>query len=127
MGDRVAVLLDGILQQVDIPRNLYDRPANAFVAEFIGSPAMNLRPARLVPGGAQLGELCVPLAPEVIAAASSAGLHDVTIGVRPEAFSTVSRNGSPQPTLQMRVKLVEELGADAFVYGTLPGDGATAQ
>jgi multiple sugar transport system ATP-binding protein len=127
MGHRVAVLNDGQLQQVDIPRNLYDRPANAFVAEFIGSPAMNLRLARLVPGGAQLGELSVPLAPEVIAAANGAGLRDVTLGVRPEAFSAVSLNGSPQPTLQMRVKLVEELGADAFVYGTLPGDKPTAK
>jgi multiple sugar transport system ATP-binding protein len=122
MGHKVAVLRDGRLQQVDVPRNLYDRPANAFVAEFIGSPAMNLRPATLVAGGAKLGELSVPLAPQVMAAASRAGLREVTLGVRPEAFGTAPVNGSPRPALQLQVKLVEELGADAFVYGTLPGD-----
>ena len=62
MGHRVAVLKDGVLQQVDTPRNLYDRPANAFVAGFIGSPAMNLRTVPLVPGGARLSDLVVPLA-----------------------------------------------------------------
>ncbi|HWE09202.1 MAG TPA: sn-glycerol-3-phosphate ABC transporter ATP-binding protein UgpC [Solirubrobacteraceae bacterium] len=127
MGQRVAVLRDGRLQQVDTPRNLYDRPANAFVAEFIGSPAMNLRPARLVSGGARLGEVSVPLAPEVVAAASRAGLREVTLGVRPEAFGAAAVNGSPQPALQMQVKLVEELGADAFVYGTLAGDEPSAK
>jgi multiple sugar transport system ATP-binding protein len=127
MGHRVAVLKDGELQQVDVPRNLYDRPASAFVAEFIGSPAMNLRPAKLVPGGARLGDVSVSLAPEVIEAASSAGLGEITLGVRPEAFSNASVNGSPRPKLQMRVKLVEELGADAFVYGALPLDEPTAK
>jgi len=57
MGDRVAVLKDGLLQQVDTPRNLYDKPANAFVAGFIGSPAMNLLTAPVSGGKAQLGDL----------------------------------------------------------------------
>src|ERR687893_582445 len=56
MGDRVAVLKDGLLQQVDTPRNLYDRPVNEFVAGFIGSPAMNLVDAGLVDGGVQMGD-----------------------------------------------------------------------
>ncbi len=63
MGDRVAVLKDGLLQQADTPRALYDRPANVFVAGFIGSPAMNIAEARLVEGGAQVGGLVVPLSP----------------------------------------------------------------
>src|SRR5579875_2642002 len=71
MGHRVALLKDGQLQQVDTPRNLYDRPDNAFVAGFIGSPAMNLRSVDLVQGGAQLGNLTVPLQPNVQAAAQS--------------------------------------------------------
>ena len=61
MGDRVAVLKAGVLQQVDAPRNLYARPVNAFVAGFIGSPAMNLRSAALTESGARLGNTVIPL------------------------------------------------------------------
>jgi multiple sugar transport system ATP-binding protein len=116
MGDRVALLKDGILQQVDTPRNLYDRPNNAFVAGFIGSPAMNLVRAPLVSGGAQLGNVVVPLHDDVIEAAKKANLSEVTLGVRPESF-TVSQSGG----LTVKANLVEELGADAYVYGELPG------
>jgi multiple sugar transport system ATP-binding protein len=119
MGNRVAVLKDGILQQVDTPRNLYDRPCNAFVAAFIGSPAMNLRPAKMVAEGAALGGITLPLPRSVMDAAK--GLETITLGMRPEAF-TVS---SVDTGLALHVKLVEELGADAYVYGTLDGDGPT--
>ncbi|MGI8881932.1 MAG: ABC transporter ATP-binding protein [Jatrophihabitans sp.] len=118
MGHRVALLKDGFLQQVDTPRNLYDNPKNAFVAGFIGSPAMNLVNAKLVPGGAQLGNITVPLHNEVLEAAQKANLSEVTLGVRPESF-TASETGSGGLTL--KANLVEELGADAFVYGDLPG------
>jgi multiple sugar transport system ATP-binding protein len=117
MGDRVAVLRDGLLQQVDTPRNLYDSPVNEFVAGFIGSPAMNLREARLVPGGALLGDVAIPLHEETLDAAHRAGLETVTLGLRPEAF-TSSLDGP----LPLQVTLVEELGADTYVYGQLPGD-----
>jgi multiple sugar transport system ATP-binding protein len=118
MGHRVALLKDGKLQQCDTPRNLYDKPANAFVAGFIGSPAMNLRTAQLVPGGAQLGNVVVPLQPSIASAASQAGLSSVILGLRPEAF-TISQGGDG---LKIEANLVEELGADAYVYGSLPGD-----
>ena len=75
MGHRVAILKEGgFLQQVDTPRNLYDKPVNAFVAGFIGSPAMNLRPAALVPGGAKLGNIVVPLHADAEAEAKKASL-----------------------------------------------------
>ncbi|MCU1655557.1 MAG: carbohydrate transporter ATP-binding protein family [Pseudonocardiales bacterium] len=119
MGHRVALLKDGLLQQCDTPRNLYDRPANAFVAGFIGSPAMNLRTANLVPGGAQLGNIVLPLQNSVSEAARAAGVSTITLGVRPESF-TVAQNGGSG--LKLEVKLVEELGADAYVYGSLQGD-----
>jgi multiple sugar transport system ATP-binding protein len=119
MGGRVAVLRDGQLQQCDTPRNLYDRPANAFVAGFIGSPAMNLRTSQLVPGGAKLGNIVLPLRTTVSDAARTAGLSTITLGVRPESFAVAVNGGSG---LRMKVKLVEELGADAFVHGSLPGD-----
>ena len=103
MGDRVAVLKDGLLQQVDTPRNLYDNPANAFVAGFIGSPAMNLLTAPVSGGMAKLGALSIPVP-------ASAG-NVVTVGVRPEGFSPASDG------FHVLVEVVEELGADAFVYG----------
>jgi len=118
MGHRVAVLKDGMLQQVDTPRNLYDRPTNAFVAGFIGSPGMNLRTAELVSGGAQLGDAVVPLRREVVDAASAAGLTSLTLGVRPESFD-INSSGEG---IKLTAKLVEELGADAYVYGSLTGD-----
>jgi multiple sugar transport system ATP-binding protein len=132
MGHRVALLKDGRLQQVDTPRNLYDRPQNAFVAGFIGSPAMNLRDVDLVDGGAQLGNIVLPLHNEVLAAAKQAGLNRITLGVRPESFhsasdGTSSTESSDAHGLKIEVKLVEELGADAYVYGTLPGDPPDAR
>ena len=103
MGDRVAVLKDGLLQQVDTPRNLYDNPANAFVAGFIGSPAMNLLIAPVSGGKAMLGDLAI----DVPASAGSS----VTVGVRPEGFTPSSKG------FHVLVEVVEELGSDAFVYG----------
>jgi multiple sugar transport system ATP-binding protein len=103
MGDRVAVLKDGLLQQVDTPRNLYDNPANAFVAGFIGSPAMNLLKTSVSGGKAQLGKLSI----DVPASAGSS----VIVGIRPESFTPSSEG------FTVNVEVVEELGADAFVYG----------
>ena len=104
MGDRVAVLKDGLLQQVDTPRNLYDKPANAFVAGFIGSPAMNLLSVPVSNGKAHVGGFDVDVP-------ASAG-NSVTVGIRPEGFTPASGNG-----FHVKVEVVEELGADAFVYG----------
>jgi multiple sugar transport system ATP-binding protein len=103
MGDRVAVLKDGLLQQVDTPRNLYDRPANAFVAGFIGSPAMNLLIAPVSSGKARLGHLEIDVP-------SSVGTS-VIVGIRPEGFTPAATG------FELSVEVVEELGADAFVYG----------
>jgi multiple sugar transport system ATP-binding protein len=123
MGHRVAVLKDGQLQQVDTPRNLYDRPGNAFVAGFIGSPAMNLRTVALSAAGARLGTTVVPLQPDAAAAAREANLDTVTLGIRPESVSV--RPDASAEGLSMQVVLVEELGADAYVFGTLPADQST--
>jgi multiple sugar transport system ATP-binding protein len=105
---------------VDTPRNLYEHPANVFVAEFIGSPAMNLRTAKLNGEGAFLGGGVLPLSREAVAAARADGLDEVTIGLRPES-ATLSAAGAPG-ALDLTVRLVEELGADAYVYGELSGD-----
>jgi len=118
MGDRVAVLKDGVLQQVDTPRRMYDHPDNVFVAGFIGSPAMNLlevdvKDGSLVFGGA---ELQVPR--ETAAEAGKAG-QKVTIGIRPEDMELVGEGQG----LRTTINLVEELGADAYVYGTAERNG----
>ncbi|MBX6388079.1 MAG: sn-glycerol-3-phosphate ABC transporter ATP-binding protein UgpC [Frankia sp.] len=124
MGHRVAVLKDGVLQQVDTPRNLYDKPANSFVAGFIGSPAMNLRTVRLVPAGAELGGTVIPLSRETLTAAATAGLSTVVLGIRPEAATEIGPDGDGLP---MEVQLIEELGADRYLHGVIPGDDPGAK
>ncbi|MBO1267586.1 ABC transporter ATP-binding protein [Arthrobacter cavernae] len=116
MGDRVAVLKDGLLMQVDTPRNLYDRPANVFVAGFIGSPAMNLLELPVVDGGVQFGGTVYPVPRNVLEEAHG---KTVTLGTRPEDLETVGAGEG----LQVEVDVVEELGADAYVYGHTMLDG----
>jgi multiple sugar transport system ATP-binding protein len=108
MGDRVAVLKDGLLMQVGKPRELYDRPANVFVAGFIGSPAMNLFTLPVVEGGVRFGDDVHPVPRDVLGQASDS---TVTLGVRPEDLA-IADHGLP-----LEVDVVEELGADAYLYG----------
>ncbi|MFD9126490.1 ABC transporter ATP-binding protein [Kitasatospora sp. NPDC059571] len=114
MGDRVAVLKDGLLQQVDAPRKMYDKPANVFVAGFIGSPAMNLVDVPLVDGGVKFGGSVINISREDLAGAGSD--KTVTVGIRPEHFEIVQGGGIEG--VAVTVNVVEELGADGFVYGT---------
>ena len=109
MGDRVAVLKDGLLQQCDTPRKLYDQPANAFVAGFIGSPSMNLLTLNVVDGGVEFGDTTTPVERAVLGQADDS---QVILGVRPEDLQ-LAEHGIP-----VEVGLVEELGADAYIYGT---------
>ncbi|MGW3246976.1 ABC transporter ATP-binding protein [Streptomyces sp. NPDC001070] len=123
MGDRVAVLKDGLLQQVDTPRNMYDKPANLFVAGFIGSPAMNLVEVPIADGGVKFGNSVVPVERDAVQAAADKGDRTVTVGVRPEHFDIVNGDGSglskdAPAGLAVTVNVVEELGADGFVYGS---------
>ena len=117
MGDRVAVLKDGVLQQVDTPLGLYDKPTNAFVAGFIGSPAMNLGTFRVSDGKALIGEGHVPL-PRSTAAALRG--DQVQLGFRPEAMVLASEEDAGSFPVESLV--IEELGSDAFLYGNLIGD-----
>jgi multiple sugar transport system ATP-binding protein len=119
MGDRVAVLKDGLLQQCDTPRRMYEKPANVFVAGFIGSPAMNLIEAPIVDGGVAFDGAVVPVDRESLSRAVDKGERTVTLGVRPESFD-LSATGTG---IAVTVNVVEELGADAFAYGTAKVDG----
>ena len=111
MGDRIAVLKDGLLQQVGTPRDLYEKPKNVFVAGFIGSPAMNLFTVDLAEGGVRFGDLVVPVEADVIGKAHGS---EVTIGIRPEDIQVAPADGRG---LSVVVDLVEELGADGYLYG----------
>jgi multiple sugar transport system ATP-binding protein len=116
MGDRIAVLKDGELQQVGTPRDLYEQPVNLFVAGFIGSPAMNLFSVDVVDGGLQFGSAVAQVGRDVLDQASS---RSVTIGVRPEDVE-VSTTGEG---LAVEVDVIEELGADGYLYGHTDIDG----
>ncbi|MCU1432717.1 MAG: transporter related protein [Actinotalea sp.] len=122
MGDRIAVLKDGLLQQVGTPRDMYDTPVNVFVAGFIGSPAMNIGSFQVVEGAAQLGQTRIPLERSVISTLKPEDKGHITIGFRPEALDVVTQ--ANEGAIPVKVVLVEELGSDAFVYGALAGAGA---
>ena len=109
MGDRVAVMKDGVLQQCDTPRVLYDSPANAFVAGFIGSPPMNLVAGTMASEGAMIGSTVVRL-PRDLQQAAPTGR--VTVGLRPETLHLTGAG----PGIPAIVILIEELGAEALVY-----------
>jgi multiple sugar transport system ATP-binding protein len=115
MGDRVAVLKDGVLQQVDTPRNLYEKPQNAFVAGFIGSPAMNLFTLKKVAGGVEFGSLTLPVSDAILKKASG---NTIIVGIRPENLEVSKSKG-----IQVDVDVIEELGADGYLYGTTKNDG----
>ncbi|MBD2757968.1 TOBE domain-containing protein [Yimella sp. cx-573] len=117
MGDRVAVLKDGLLQQVDTPRRMYDHPNNVFVAGFIGSPSMNLLDMDVADGGVKFGSTVHPFERGALGEA-----RKVTVGVRPEDLA-LSTDGHG---LAVEVDVVEELGADAYIYGHLAGTTPSA-
>ena len=120
MGDRVAVLDRGVLQQIDSPRRMYDHPNNVFVAGFIGSPAMNLLEEKLTDQGVQFGGAVLPVDRATL---SDTDQSTVTVGVRPEDLELVG----DEQGIAVEVDVVEELGADAFIYGRRAGSDETAK
>ena len=118
MGDRIAIMNAGILQQVGTPGEIYDHPANLFVAGFIGSPTMNFVPATAQDGTAKASGFSVKLPKPV---SSTKG----TLGFRPEAVT--DRITDEANTMQMKVDVVERLGSDQFLYGQVGGDSVTAR
>ena len=118
MGDRVAVLDKGVLQQLGPPKTLYRRPANRFVAGFIGSPAMNFFECPLVGEGVEMSLRIdgqrLPLADGWSLALAPYGGKTVSLGIRPEHLTIVAGDG--QPGFRARVVMVEELGATILVH-----------
>jgi multiple sugar transport system ATP-binding protein len=122
LGDRVAVMRDGLIQQVDSPRRLYDEPANLFVAGFIGSPPMNLLPARMSADGLELPFGDVALPDELRARLSpGATAGEVVVGIRPEAFGDAALGGEVRGLrFDTRIDVVEEMGSEAYAYFDVP-------
>jgi multiple sugar transport system ATP-binding protein len=118
MGDRIAVMKDGVLQQVAPPREIYDTPVNMYVAGFIGSPNMNFIPVTVQGTTAKATgfEIELPKAP---------GVEKGVLGIRPEALTEVPHDG--HAGLDLKVEVTEVLGPDQFVYGTVGGDTITAR
>jgi multiple sugar transport system ATP-binding protein len=124
MGDRVAVLKDGYLQQVDTPQNLYDEPTNVFVAAFIGSPSMNLYEGQLTlngEGSVQIGPQRVSLPPECLARRPALQQYSgqrVIVGIRPEDFedSAIATDAPADRRMKAKVRLVEALGSELMVH-----------
>jgi multiple sugar transport system ATP-binding protein len=110
MGDRIALLKDGILQQCATPREMYDRPNNVFVAGFIGSPAMNLVSVPVTEDGVQFGSHRLPVDRDLLGKVG----NQVIVGMRPEDVEVTTNEDG----LELIVDVVEELGADAYVYAT---------
>ena len=119
MGDRIAVIKDGVLQQVGTPREMYETPANEFVAGFIGSPAMNLGTYTVDGEWAKLGPARVALSEATRAALTDEDGGKIKIGFRPEGLDVVPEG--TEGTIPVEVDFVEELGSDAYVYGHLAG------
>lgn len=117
MGDRIAIMNAGILQQVGTPDEIYDHPANLFVAGFIGTPTMNFVPVTIADGTARSSGFEVKL-PRPVGSAKG------TLGFRPEA---VTDRPSEAASLEMKVEVVERLGSDQFLYGQVGGDTITAR
>ena len=113
LADRLIVMNAGNADQIGPPLDLYERPATAFVAGFIGSPAMNLVDGRIDASGVVVGKCVLPV-PRPTGEAGRA----VTVGLRPEHLELAGDG-----TLPLTVELLERLGADTIVHGRLSGDG----
>ena len=119
LGQRVAVMQDGRIQQVDPPQRLYEDPANLFVAAFIGSPAMNLIETNVGGDAIGLGGHSIPLDRE--RRPRFAGDAGAIVGIRPEAFEDAAFAASGLPQVDVRIEVIEELGSDAHLFFQLEG------
>jgi multiple sugar transport system ATP-binding protein len=125
LGQRVAVMRNGRMLQVDRPQRLYERPRDLFVAAFIGSPAMNLVEATVDADAVVFGGFRIPLEP-LRRPALPAG-SKVVVGIRPECFEDAEFVAAGQPTIDVRIEVVEELGSDAHVFFHVHAPPVTAE
>ena len=135
LGTRIVVMKDGIIQQVDTPQNLYDRPQNLFVAGFMGSPQMNFIESKAVQSGNDVilafGSHSIKLPPEKAKKVVDGGYINKTVilGIRPEDVKDDEAfiNSSPESSLEATVRVYELLGAEVFLYFTVDQFEVTAR
>jgi len=132
LGDRVAVMRAGKIQQVDTPGNLYEDPHNLFVAGFIGSPSMNFLPARLEGDlvKSSVGETALPdELRSKLQRQPGQGARDVILGIRPEHFEDAAVEGEHEHRLRFRTKIdvVESMGSELYVYFDVEGELESAE
>jgi multiple sugar transport system ATP-binding protein len=131
MGTRIAILRDGVLQQIDTPRRIFDHPVNAFVAGFIGSPAMNLIRMNVVEseGGLTLQReaLRITPAPRHTRALSPYRGREVIVGLRPDALTDHRPDTPPAVEIPATVEVVELLGSEAYLYALVAGQTLIAR
>ena len=124
LGQRVAVLRDGVLQQVETPQNLFHRPANLFVAAFIGSPSMNLVDAQIAGGTLSFADYSFDLP----AASPAAGVQGrVVLGIRPTDFEHGATAEHELPRVRVKADVVEDLGSESHVIFTIDAPRVTAE
>jgi multiple sugar transport system ATP-binding protein len=129
LGDRIAVMRAGVLQQVGTPADLYNDPTNLFVAGFIGSPSMNFMPARVDGDIVKLPMVDAPLPRSAIEKIADAG-EGLIAGIRPEAFEDAALVGdkiNQGVVFKVNVELVESLGSELYVHFTLQHEGVESQ
>jgi multiple sugar transport system ATP-binding protein len=124
LGQRVAVMRDGRILQIDRPQKLYEAPQDLFVAAFIGSPAMNLVDARIEGNEVIFGQFRVPLDPD---RRPSGQPKEVVLGIRPESFEDAAFAPSGLPTIEVSVAVLEELGADSHTFFRVDAPRITAE
>jgi multiple sugar transport system ATP-binding protein len=124
LGQRVAVLRDGRVLQVDEPQRLYYQPRNLFVAAFIGAPAMNLVEARVEGEEIAFGQFRVPLDPQRRPVRDTTS---VVLGIRPESFQDAAFAPPHLPTIEVGVEVVEEVGSDTHVFFPVAAPPITAE
>jgi multiple sugar transport system ATP-binding protein len=126
LGDRLAVMRDGVLQQVGTPSELYERPRNLFVAGFIGAPAMNFLGGEVIEGSLRFPLATVPISEVVKSAAKPSGR--VIVGIRPEDFedAAVAGDRGRGITVQAMIDVLESTGSDIYAHLSLDGDNGAA-
>ncbi|SCC80241.1 carbohydrate ABC transporter ATP-binding protein, CUT1 family [Bifidobacterium commune] len=125
MGDRIAVIKLGVLQQVGAPTDLYDKPQNVFVAGFIGSPSMNINTHPVVDGKAKIGSDTVELDKAAVDKLTPEDEGQIVVGFRPEDASLADPEEAN--AFSLRVQNVEDLGSDGYIYGDIVTDGFASQ
>jgi multiple sugar transport system ATP-binding protein len=124
LADRIAIMKDGILQQLDTPHNIYNRPVNLFVAGFVGSPAMNFLKGSADGGGIKVGEVSVPTAGYQFATAPAPGAHTI-LGVRPEHIVVGEESREMPFSTKAEIEIVEPTGADTLAWTNVGGQSVT--